>query len=83
MNIGDTLICKKNYDTYYTKNKSYSIEQIDEQDINFITYQINGILLNQIHKYNKYFIWNYFYTPEEIKTPELIRIIRNEKINSL
>lgn len=88
LRAGDKLLCKKNYndidfpklryyneDDYIKKNilhkdNVYIIEQCYED----IYLRINGHLFVIVKNVNTPYIWNYFYTSEEL---------RNLKLNSL
>lgn len=88
LRVGDKLLCKKNYnivdfpkmkyyneDDYMKKNilkkdNIYTIEQCCED----IYLRINGYLFVIIKNINTPYIWNYFYTSEELRKLKLDRL---------
>ena len=72
MKVGDSLICKKDYDykyegenyTFY-KNNLYKIENIDDS-ITFENIYWSFFITNNNDDFTPY-LWDYFYTQEELR----------------
>ena len=63
--IGDELLCKKNGFLYNVKKgEYYIITDIDD----------NMTYINITFKYYKYNIWNWFYSPQELRKMKLEKL---------
>lgn len=73
MKIGDKLICKKSISEIedgLTLNKKYVINDIfDDYIVVKNDYNTNTFL--KTDKYNYWYIWDYFYNPDEIRIKKL------------
>lgn len=72
MKIGDKLLCKRNLDTYITKGKIYEIKEIytkyiSIKDNDVLRKYSNVLLVLYFDKDFGTYIWDYFYTIEEIR----------------
>jgi hypothetical protein len=72
MKIGDKLLCKRNLDAYITKGKKYEIKEIYTK---YISIKDNDVLRKYsnvlLMLYFGTYIWDYFYTKEEIRILKL------------
>ena len=80
LKVGDRLLCKKT-DEEIKKNEYYFITLISYTN-NYYTIKIidktdNSVLIENYWFSNKcsfYYIWNYFYTPQEVRKMKLERL---------
>ena len=67
--IGDELLCKKNDFLYNVKKGKYYIITDIDGDMTYI---------NMSFKYYKYDIWNWFYSPQELRKMKLEKLINKK-----
>ena len=68
LKIGDKLYCKKSINSLLFEKKYYKITELN----NSIVYVNNWGF--SIDKNYGWYLWNYFYTPQEIRKMKLIKI---------
>ena len=80
LKIGDKLLCKKTGKLYNIKKISYIIkdEYYFDWINNFIHLNLNDYYFS-LDQNNYYYIWKYFYTPQEIRKLKLKKIKVNRK----
>lgn len=78
LKVGDSLLCKKttNFDPIFTikyNNEYYIVTEIFDD----MVYFGNDFYYNDFGK--KYYIWNYFYTSQEVRKMKLKQLMKVEK----
>ena len=73
LKVGDKLLCKKDDIDFYESPKNYKDEYytIVEIDDTFCAVGNLGYFKN---KYSDWYIWKYFYTPQEMRKLKLERL---------
>ncbi|MCK9446269.1 hypothetical protein M0Q50_05195 [bacterium] len=77
MKVGDKLVCKKTYNFYggelFTKGDTYILDEISMLGIDLINNHEEWTTFNDDERYPDY-IWEYFYSPEEIRKIKLLSL---------
>ena len=78
LKVGDKLLCKKTYEHNRFEGKYYTITGIDNECVYFVYFVDNGCWPHSLsdvgyslNSNGNWYIWNYFYTPQEMRKLKL------------